>query len=1184
MSITKYIQVETAYTRSINLERDSNNEAFDTSYIPTSRALRTLGTIASRLNEENLPRAWSLIGPYGAGKSSFALYLSELLSSPDAERAIVASKLLKEHDKSLEALFRRETAGTEGYLEVLISGTPERLSLRYLRGLYTALSEYWQGRRGPKPEVFAKIQDSLDEQEVSVSRLLVYTKDAQNALAKIGCPGLLVVFDEFGKFLEYESRFLGVNDVFLLQALAEHAHSAHKSRLLVLVLLHQSIEQYARGVGESLKNEWAKIQGRFEEVPFLESAEQTLRVVSAAVSQRGISAEASKAIDADVRQSVEVLTKEAVLPGSLSEKEAIELFVGLYPLHPVSAVILPQLCQLISQNERTLFSYLGSREESGFRDRLERIERLGEFITPDQVFDYFLANQPAVGGDYLTQRRWAEAVSVLERNPAADEPQLKLLKTIGLINLLGNRGGIKASESLLKLVYGRGTKSSLKKLQDASALVHRKFNHEYRVWQGSDFDIETRLQDQLNQLDPFSLAREITHHQALAPIVARKYSIERGALRYFNLTFVDALSYEGATAGLNPQIFIYLAAGQDDQDLYDEKARAHLQKHGLVAYSEAGQALRQLVSERLALEAIERSAKELNDDPVARKEFSARLASIKQAELRFVTQLIASPEGSRWYFNGENLAVNNRRDFQERLSEVLTRLYPKAPEIHNELINRDKPSSQAAAARNRLLSYLIDAGRIRCADLAMEADKFPPEKAIYRAVLKETGIHRETHNGWELARPKKGSLLPVWQRIEEFFASTENAAKPFSAINAELLAPPYGVKAGVLPILWLSVYLVNEHEVALYEERRYVPGFTVDMLERFVKRPDQYSVQRFRIEGMRASIFKQYQDVVSGGKTPKTVLEVARPLASFMGALPEYTQKTKAGLSKQALAVRNAFNLAKSPEQLIFEGLPKALGFKRLDSVDEKQISQFSGQLTDVLRELKQAHPNLQTSMREEIASALGLDPRISLEEFRSQAKGRCHGLENYTLDVQGVRGLLMRINRDTDDLAQWFENILMFLGAKPSKKWTDADRDQAQFKLTQLSRRFTDLFKLAAEERRYREKANQEFDVYLLKSLKKGGDFIDEVVTIDKDTEGLTKEIKRELMEMLRASGDKEVQLAALAQVVDDFLKSYRGMSSGSEGKPSDSAKEPLINVCEAVSARQKSASRSVAKTAPAG
>lgn len=53
----------------------------------------------------------------------------------------------------------------------------------------------------------------------------------------------------------------------------------------MFVLLHQSFEQYAKGLGENLKKEWSKVQGRFEEVPFIESSEQVMRVVSAAFTQ-----------------------------------------------------------------------------------------------------------------------------------------------------------------------------------------------------------------------------------------------------------------------------------------------------------------------------------------------------------------------------------------------------------------------------------------------------------------------------------------------------------------------------------------------------------------------------------------------------------------------------------------------------------------------------------------------------------------------------------------------------------------------------------------------------------------------------------------------------------------------------------------------------------------------------------
>ena len=140
------------------------------------------------------------------------------------------------------------------------------------------------------------------------------------------------------------------------------------------------------------------------------------------------------------------------------------------------------------------------------------------------------------------------------------------------------------------------------------------------------------------------------------------------------------------------------------------------------------------------------------------------------------------------------LPVQNRREFQATLSQVLEQIYPKAPIVYNELINRDKPSSQANGARNKLLNLMVS--QASRPDLGIQ--KFPPEKAIYRSVLRETKIHREINGKWALCKPPKGSsLLPAWERVEEFLASTDDAAKPFTDINAELISPPYGVKAGL---------------------------------------------------------------------------------------------------------------------------------------------------------------------------------------------------------------------------------------------------------------------------------------------------------------------------------------------------------------------------------------------------
>ena len=121
-----------------------------------------------------------------------------------------------------------------------------------------------------------------------------------------------------------------------------------------------------------------------------------------------------------------------------------------------------------------------------------------------------------------------------------------------------------------------------------------------------------------------------------------------------------------------------------------------------------------------------------------------------------------------------------------------------------------------------------------------------------------------------------------------------------------------------------------------------------------------------------------------------------------------------------------------------------------------------------------------------------------------------------------------------------------MFLGSKPSKKWTDSDKDEADYKLAQLSRRLTELFKLAAEERRFGEQVDGDFDVYLLKSLKKGSDFLDEVVTVDKDRENHARTLKGAIEALLAQSNDKELQLVALAQVVDKFLSDKKESEKG--------------------------------------
>jgi hypothetical protein len=66
------------------------------------------------------------------------------------------------------------------------------------------------------------------------------------------------------------------NDIFLLQILAEITYD---NNILLFVLLHQSFEQYGKNLNTKLKNEWAKIQGRYEVLSLVETVTQSLHIM-----------------------------------------------------------------------------------------------------------------------------------------------------------------------------------------------------------------------------------------------------------------------------------------------------------------------------------------------------------------------------------------------------------------------------------------------------------------------------------------------------------------------------------------------------------------------------------------------------------------------------------------------------------------------------------------------------------------------------------------------------------------------------------------------------------------------------------------------------------------------------------------------------------------------------------------
>lgn len=968
-----------------------------------------------------------------------------------------------------------------------------------------------------------------------MSDVIGLIKKLQSALAAVDGKGILIIIDELGKFLEYEARHQGTNDIHLLQALAEFAAAGHQVNVMLFVLMHQAFERYAKGLTVQQKNEWTKVQGRFESFSFLESVEQTLRVVAAAFDNSTLSSEQRKQLETETARMAKTLAEQKALPSALDEQNASKLFCQCYPLHPLSLLILPVLCQKIAQNERTLFSYLGSSEAHGFKYSLQRLQNVGDWIYPHELFDYFIQNSPVATSDHLTYRRWLEVITALERLCDGSEQQTQLLKSIGLFNILGTQGGLKASPELVALCFpeNQSIDQTLDQLTKKYVLQYRKFSHEYRVWEGSDFDLETELINTQQQSGLLFLAETLNKRKSLTPVVARKYSIQYATLRYFEPMFTDSLSHKKALLETDsPQIIFYLAETANDvEKFHNLKAEDKNPLAIYVLYQQTAH-LKAVISEVLALEKIQHENQVLQGDPVAQRELKDRLNHLQQQEAQLLSAFLEQPECDAWYHKGQQIQLKSRRDLQTQLSKILTEVYSQTPIIKNELINRDKLSGQASGAVKKLVSLMLSHSHVE--DLGFPADKFPPEKSIYRALLKETGIHREENGILSFYPPipdEKYHLNRVWEGIDEFI-KPEKGQQILVQLYAHLQKPPFGIKAGVLPLLFISYYLVNQRRLALYEDGIFCPQLGAENFEILIKRPELFSFEAFGTN-IQADLFNKYFEKLPTKKSIATdnasLVDIVKPLAQFIRNLPDYTLATK-NLEQQTLAVRDAFFKTQSPIQLLFEQLPIACGYKPFTEQELAQKQYPDDFLNDLFKHLKllqQAYPELLKNFQQQLTDALGLENCETLPQLRAEIKNRYQGLEKYSHDKE-LKAFITRLQSIQGNDEAWLESIASLVGKNPPSKWKQENQSQAEYQLSIFAERLKQFYKIHAHQAKVTN-SESGTKTLLLRVVGEQQGEVDKLAYIDAD---LTEKAQSEI-EQLFSKHDRKMKLAIAAALI---------------------------------------------------
>lgn len=1016
--LSDVVRISRLYQRSIRIDADlGRSDALD-GYVCHATARGALESMSRQLTQSN-QCAFTWTGPFGGGKSSLAVSLASAISDSKPLRQKARAVLCADEIDSFDAAF----ACRRGWLVLPIVGKRASVASELAKALHKAKGARGESRKVEPAELIEQICD---------------------AAASRQWDGVLVLIDEMGKFLEASALDAG-DDLNFYQDLAELGGRA-KGKVVVVGILHQAFAQYAKRLGIDTRDDWAKVQGRYADIPLVAASDEVVELIGRAIEAPAVKpwvAAPAEAIASSIRAR-----RPAVGPNFAAS------LTRCWPLHPAMAALLgPISKRQFGQNERSVFGFLASVEPFGFRSYLQSATMSkSRWYQPDDYWDYLRANlEPAILAS-PDGHRWAQAVEAVERSEAkgGDELQVALVKNVAVIDLFRNGSGLAAETDVLAAIFFgehplERVKEALESLAALKVLLFKKHIGAWSVFEGSDFDIEAAIA-QARAAQPHLDFELLSGLANLHPVVAKRHYHHTGSMRWMNMALcrlADAPKVAECFAPAHGEfglLVLALPERTDNPKVSSRQAAQHARSRPwpvVIGVPPNHAKIEDLGSDLVALQQVLKRH-ELSGDAVARREVQARLSDVRSALQEALRAGIAN---ARWQI-GTEPAVNGMR-LSRIASELADDLYDKAPEVWSELVNRENPSSNSVKARRDLIHRMLN----NEAEENLGIEGFPAERGLHVALLSHVGLHARAADGtWRIKAPDvdhelSKTFAPMWEAARKMFA---DASSRVSALDIHRLwsLPPYGMRAGLIPVYFCAFLLSNRGNLAVYKDGLFVPELADADLDEYLQDASRFSLRWIVIDDQKSEILRAVAKVLTELRVAPAAmdpLEAARGLVALAFSLPAWTQRTLR-LSSKARAVRDTLLKASDPHRVLFIDLPAEL--------ESEGGPRFVDELREPVSELVGAYDQLLRSIEDPMLAELDAS-REDLASLRSRAE-----------TVEGMSGDLRQEAFCTrlakhDGSRESMEGLLSLAANKPPRDWNDRDIDAAKLEIAQAALRF---------------------------------------------------------------------------------------------------------------------------------
>jgi hypothetical protein len=989
--------------RSTHLAHDKVNSDLLNGVVLTNSLLKTLSSVRTSALEEVNDNAFAIVGPYGSGKSTTALFIYQYLCGqiPDG----IQKKL--DHLK-IDALPLKNK-----YNKTFI-----------LVGDNTSLNESIR-------EAFGLAQD--------VAPVLWLEKELRKGSR------IAIFIDEMGKYLEYAAEFPNEGDVYVLQQIAELAHRS-AGKLLLVTIRHQGLIAYVSKLPTTYLNEWKKIQGRFSDLIHVNSVDESIKIIYDRLDALGI------------KSTKTPPTHLELLRGNtqISENIIEDVLSRSYQISPLLLLLIVSFFKKHAQNERSIFSFFNSESEYSMNSHLKHKGK-----TPYSLLDFYHFIEKNLEHAILESED-SELWSKIRATKLLAESKIMLTKdistealhgtivAIGLLGLYGDDVGLHAQKNIIlaltTLLKKAGTPNEaivyIDILEKKNLITFRGHNDAYNLWHGSTIDIPAKINERLQEeYTDFNIANELNRFFPHDQLVARRSFVETGSFRVLDWKYLspgeESVSQSSDNDGL---VVCHVGLDVDVQQFLDSYLPGESNGVLYLAMGLSPQDVN-LLAEYFSCSNLLVNDKEINTDKNARDELTTRISYLEDLITSFLNW--HSPQVFKnvhyQYFTGSNWQnLSPSATVNKLISGVIDKKFPHAPRIHNELINTHNPSGSAMSGLKNLINHLFEFHDHEDLNISSRG----PEYAIYLNTLKHTGIHANRPGGWSLSEPENiaSNLNVVWAYLESEITMWKGEGKAVSLLQLEKLlgAEPHGVKNGLAKVLIFAKFIEHRKELSLYEDGTFTPDIYKDTLERMMKLPKKFTLVYVPQNDSHTGFLKSVGAIFNPQIGESTLLLVVSAIIRYVSRLPYYTKHTST-LSKRAKRFIKTVLQASSPEALIFSSIPEALGIST-ESTGYDLVTQPDDLLKKLLvvrEEIENNYPKLHQKCIQQFSKTWGFKAN-SIDILRKELLLRVSTDISELIVEESLTAFYNRVQDHAVDNEAWFISVVSFLANRPLEKWHD--------------------------------------------------------------------------------------------------------------------------------------------------